>query len=48
MGHRKEKHDRKVMEQLINKKENKEYYQNGSEWSSPSTETEIKNRRKLN
>lgn len=48
MGHRKEKHERKVRQQLINKKENKEYYQSGTEWhSGNSTEGEVIKRRKL-
>lgn len=47
MGHRKEKHLNKVHQQLVNRKENKEYYQNGTEWHSGSTETELSKRRKL-
>lgn len=47
MGHRKEKYLRKQRQQLINKQENKKYYQNGSEWHSGSTEREITDRRKL-
>lgn len=37
----------KIRQQLINKQENKQYYQNSTEWHSPSTEQEILKRRKL-
>ena len=41
------KYKRKIIQQLINKKENKEYYQNSTEWHSYSSEAEITKRRKL-
>lgn len=47
MGHRKEKHEKKIRLQLINKKENKEYYQAATEWHTDSTEQEVIKRRKL-
>lgn len=47
MGNRHKKYLEKIKQQLINRKENKEYYQNSTEWHSYSTEGEISKRRKL-
>lgn len=37
----------RVLRQKINRQENKEYYQNGTEWHSPSSQNEIAKRRRL-
>lgn len=37
----------RMVRQKINKQENKMYYQNGTEWHSPSTPNEIAKRRIL-
>ena len=37
----------RVLQQKINKNENTEYYQNSTEWKSPSSDREITERRKL-
>jgi hypothetical protein len=45
MGHRREKHERKVAQQRIGKRENEVYYQHESNWHSPSSPAEIAARR---
>jgi hypothetical protein len=47
MGNKKRKYIEKILRQKINKQENKAYYQNASDWHSPSTDREISDRRKL-
>lgn len=47
MGHKKDKYLRKLHQQKVNSQENKVYYQNGSNWSTPSSEAEIRRRRTL-
>lgn len=46
MGHKKEKHEHKVRKERIAARENKAYYQRGSEWKHPSSEQAIRDRRK--
>ena len=47
MGNKKQKYLRKIEQQLVNKKENVAFYQNGSEWHSQRTESERTKHRKL-